>query len=108
MFEREVRLSVICLTGLSPKHRCENTSTPPISSEDHRESEDLFETIHSTVTGEPFTVSSEVVHTYFGGILNILFPVRIRSVVTMPPVGPRIRVSYMCLNSCDDDILQGG
>lgn len=53
-------------------------------------------------------MSSEVVHTYFGGILNILFPVRIRSVVTMPPVGPRTRVSYMCLNSCDDDILQGG
>ena len=53
-------------------------------------------------------MSSEVVHTYFGGILNILFPVRIRSVVTMPPVIPGTRMSYKCLSSCDDDFLQGG
>lgn len=99
-------MSVICLTGLSPKRKCENTSTLPVSLEDHCESEDLFETVHSTVTEEPITVSS-VVHVYFGGILNILSPVRIRSVVMMPPVRPGIRVSYKCSNSCDG-FLQGG
>lgn len=44
-----------------------------------------------------------VVHTHFGGVLIMLFPIRrIAHIVKMPPVRPGAHVSYKSSDSSDD------